>query len=186
MNVIHSRAERSLSNNDNVNVTPYFAIASTPSFFDLRPRDGLYPVNPFTSSNPLQTLAFIRSPEDVWRQISSVRTDYSLLNTERQQLTANVTAGIDHFDQTYSLSSPRTLQYEPNDALPGTLTYLAGTSVFGNGGIALSHTYRPGSMSFTTSAGFQHEYRSLRVANIITKDVVAGWANKLYLWPFRR
>src|SRR5690349_8580090 len=36
MNVIHSRAERSLSNNDNVNVTPYFAIASTPSFFDLR------------------------------------------------------------------------------------------------------------------------------------------------------
>src|SRR5690349_14269116 len=36
MNVIHSRAQRSLSNNDNVNVTPYFAIASTPSFFDLR------------------------------------------------------------------------------------------------------------------------------------------------------
>src|SRR6266576_2193688 len=66
MNVIHSRAERSLSNNDNVNVTPYFAIASTPSFFDLRPRNGLYPVNPFTSSNPLQTLDFIKSPEDVW------------------------------------------------------------------------------------------------------------------------
>ena len=177
MNVIHSRAERSLSNNDNVNVTPYFAIASTPSFFDLRPRNGLYPVNPFTSSNPLQTLAFIKSPEDVWRQISSVRTDYSLINTDRQQLVANVTGGLDHFDQTYSLSSPRTLQYEPNDALPGTLTYLAGTSVFGNGGIALSHTYRPGSMSFTTSAGFQHEYRSLRVANIITKDVVAGQEN---------
>ena len=134
-------------------------------------------MNPFTSSNPLQTLALIRSPEDVWRQISSVRTDYSLLNTERQQLVANVTAGLDHFDQTYSLSSPRTLQYEPNDALPGTLTYLAGTSVFGNGGIALSHTYHPGSMSFTTSAGFQHEYRSLRVANIITKDVVAGQEN---------
>jgi TonB-linked SusC/RagA family outer membrane protein len=177
MNVIHSRAERSLSNNDNTNVTPYFAIASTPSFFDLRPRDGLYPVNPFTSSNPLQTLAFIKSPEDVWRQISSVRTDYSLINTERQQLVANVTGGLDHFDETYSLSSPRTLQYEPNDALPGTLTYLAGTSVFGNGGIALSHTYRPASMSFTTSAGFQHEYRSLRVANIITKDVVAGQTN---------
>ncbi len=177
MNVIHSRAERSLSNNDNVNVTPYFAIASTPSFFDLRPRNGLYPVNPFTSSNPLQTLDFIKSPEDVWREISSVRTDYSLLNTDRQQLVANVTAGIDHFDQTYSLTSPRTLQFEPNDALPGTLTYLTGTNVSGNGGLSLSHTYRPPSMSFTTSAGFQHEYRSLRVANIITKDVVAGQEN---------
>jgi TonB-linked SusC/RagA family outer membrane protein len=177
MNVVHSRAQRSLSNNDNVNVTPYFAIGSTPSFFDLRPRDGLYPINPFTSSNPLQTLDFIKSPEDVWREISSVRTDYSLLNTERQTLVANVTAGIDHFDQTYSLSSPRTLQYEPNDALPGTLTYLTGTSVFGNGGISLSHTYKPAAMSFTTSAGFQHEYRSLRVANIITKDVVAGQEN---------
>ncbi|TML18697.1 MAG: TonB-dependent receptor [Actinobacteria bacterium] len=32
-------------------------------------------------------------------------------------------------------------------------------------------------MSFTSSAGFQHEYRSLRVANIITKDVVAGQQN---------
>ena len=32
-------------------------------------------------------------------------------------------------------------------------------------------------MGFTTSAGFQHEYRSLRVANIITKDVVAGQQN---------
>ena len=177
MNVIHSRAQRTLSNNDNVNVTPYFAIGSTPSFFDLRPRDGLYPVNPFTSSNPLQTLDFIKSPEDVWRQISSVRTDYSLLSTERQTLVANVTAGIDHFGQTYSLSSPRTLQFEPNDALPGTLTYLSGTSVYGNGGISLSHTYRPASMSFTTSVGFQHEYRSLRVANIITKDVVAGQEN---------
>ncbi|HZI41028.1 MAG TPA: SusC/RagA family TonB-linked outer membrane protein, partial [Gemmatimonadaceae bacterium] len=177
MNVIHSRAQRSLSNNDNVNVTPYFVIGFTPSFFDIRPRNGVYPVNPFTSSNPLQTLDLIRSPEDVWRQISSVRTDYSLLSTDRQTLVANITAGLDHFDQTYSLTSPRALQYEPNDALPGTLTYLTGTSVFGNGGLSLSHTYRPGSMSFTTSAGFQHEYRSLHVANIITKDVIAGQHN---------
>ena len=177
MNVIHSRAQRSLSNNDNVNVTPYFVIGFTPSFFDIRPQNGIYPVNPFTSSNPLQTLDLIKSPEDVWREISSVRTDYSLLSTERQQLVANVTAGIDHFDQTYSLNSPRILQYEPNDALPGTLTYLTGTSVFGNGGLSLSHTYRPAGMSFTTAAGFQHEYRSLRVANIITKDVVSGQQN---------
>jgi TonB-linked SusC/RagA family outer membrane protein len=177
MNVIHSRAQRSLSNNDNVNVTPYFVIGFTPSFFDIRPQSGIYPVNPFTSSNPLQTLDLIKSPEDVWREISSVRTDYSLLSTDRQQLVANVTAGIDHFDQTYSLNSPRILQYEPNDALPGTLTYLTGTSVFGNGGLSLSHTYRPTGMSFTTSAGFQHEYRSLRVANIITKDVVSGQQN---------
>jgi TonB-linked SusC/RagA family outer membrane protein len=177
MNVIHSRAERSLSNNDNVNVTPYFVIGFTPSFFDIRPQNGIYPINPFTSSNPMQTLDLIKSPEDVWREISSVRTDYSLLNTERQQLVANVTAGIDHFDQTYSLNSPRTLQFEPNDALPGTLTYLTGTSVFGNGSLALTHTYHPASMTFTSSAGFQHEYRSLRVANIITKDVVAGQQN---------
>ncbi|HKW48772.1 MAG TPA: SusC/RagA family TonB-linked outer membrane protein [Gemmatimonadaceae bacterium] len=177
MNVIHSRAQRSLSNNDNVNVTPYFVIGFTPSFFDIRPQNGIYPNNPFTSSNPLQTLDLIKSPEDVWREISSVRTDYSLLSTDRQQLVANVTAGIDHFDQTYSLNSPRILQYEPNDALPGTLTYLTGTSVFGNGGLSLSHTYRPTGMSFTTSAGFQHEYRSLRVANIITKDVVSGQQN---------
>jgi TonB-linked SusC/RagA family outer membrane protein len=178
MDLIHSLAQRSLSNNDNVNVTPYFAIGFTPSFFDIRPRNGVYPVNPFTSSNPLQTIDLIETPEEVWRLIGSVRSDYQLLTRDKQQLIANVTAGIDHFSQNFSLNAPRTLQFEPNDALPGTLTYLSGTSAFGNASASLSHTYRPSSaMSFTTSVGFQHEYRSLRVSNIVTKDVIAGQQN---------
>src|SRR5204862_2640316 len=34
LNVVHSLTKRGISNNDNVNVTPYFVLPATPSFFD--------------------------------------------------------------------------------------------------------------------------------------------------------
>src|SRR2546421_572088 len=58
-NLVHSLTKRGISNNDNVNITPYFVIGETPSFFDQRPVNGVYPFNPFTfgsGTNLLQTL----------------------------------------------------------------------------------------------------------------------------------
>ena len=66
-NVAHSLTKRGISNNDNINVTPYFVFPATPSFFDFRPgANGVYPKNPFLSqgTNPLQTLSLFSLPED--------------------------------------------------------------------------------------------------------------------------
>ena len=178
-NLVHSLTARGFSNNDNVNVTPYFVFPATPSWFDLRANsDGLFPVNPFTSSNPLATFSLGRTPEEVWRLLGSATTDWSVLSSEAQTLNVRFTGGIDQFNQTNSVISPRELQFEGADGLPGTATYQAGTNIFGNAGVAVNHAWRPATgLSFTTSLGSQYEYRSQRVSNIVTRDVLSGQTN---------
>jgi len=45
-NLIHSLTDRGLTNNDNTGTSDYFVLAGTPNFVDLRPVNGVYPVNP--------------------------------------------------------------------------------------------------------------------------------------------
>jgi TonB-dependent SusC/RagA subfamily outer membrane receptor len=73
-NVIHTRADRGITNNDNNGVSYYYVLTGTPSFVDLRAKpDGTFPNNPFQASNPLQTAALVSNKEDVWRFIASNR-----------------------------------------------------------------------------------------------------------------
>jgi hypothetical protein len=176
--LVHSLAKRGFSNNDNVNVTPYFVFPATPSFFDLRPANGIYPENPFTSSNPLQTFALSKTPEEVFRLFGSGNVNFSVLSTDRQSLDFRVTGGIDHYSQQNSYVTPRELQFEPADNLPGTATLQNGNNVYGNTGLSLTHSFRPSAgLSFTTSVGAQNEYRSQRVGNIVSRDVITGQEN---------
>lgn len=176
-NLVHSLVERSLSNNDNVNVTPYFVLPSTPSFFDLRARDGVYPENPFTSSNPLQTLNSVRTPEEVFRLLGSATANYTVFSNDRQNLQLRLNGGIDQFSQSNNVISPRELQYESADGLPGTLTFQNGDNVYGNGGVSFTHAYTAPFATFTTSGGAQREYRSQAVSNIVSRDVLTGQGN---------
>ena len=105
-NLLHTLTKRGISNNDNNNITPYFVIAETPSFFDFRPVNGVYPENPFTSSNPLQTIAYLRTPEDVFRQIGSLNAQYAVFTTATQNLKATLDAGVDHYAYTTNIFSP--------------------------------------------------------------------------------
>ena len=178
-NLIHSLTQRSLSNNDNVNVTPYFVLPTTPSFYDLRPKNGVYPDNPFSSSNPIQTLDFVKTPEEIYRFIGSVDASYSLLTSDLQSLQLQLTAGADHFSQSDNIISPRTLIFEPADKLPGTATFQNGNNTNGNWGLNLTHNFSPfgATAKFTTSAGLQREVKNLANANIVTRDILLGQEN---------
>ena len=176
--LVHALTQRGFSNNDNVNVTPYFVFPATPSFFDLRPVNGVYPENPFTASNPLQTFALSRTPEEIWRLLGSATLNFNVISSDQQTLDFRVTGGIDQYNQQNSVVAPRELQFEPADALPGTATYQSGTNVYGNGGLALTHSFRPSpGLNFTTSVGVQNEYRSQRTSNIVSRDVLSGQEN---------
>ena len=61
-NAIRTVTRRGISNNDNANITPYFVLAATPSWFDMRPRDGSYPTNPFAGTNSFQNVDRIETP----------------------------------------------------------------------------------------------------------------------------
>lgn len=176
-NLLHTLTQRGVSNNDNNNITPYFVIAETPSFFDFRPVNGVYPVNPFTSSNPLQTIAYLRTPEDVFRQIGSLNAQYEVFTNSTQNLKATLDAGVDHYAYTTNIFSPPILQYESLDGLPGTGTNLAAGETTAPIALTLAHQYTGGAFTATTSAGARRGYDSFSSTNVVSQNLLAGQQN---------
>ncbi|HEX6372156.1 MAG TPA: SusC/RagA family TonB-linked outer membrane protein [Longimicrobium sp.] len=175
-NLLHSRARRGLTNNDNRSVSYYVALSGTPAFVDLRRQGALYPDNPFGPSNPLQTAALLDNTEDVWRFIGSGTARVPLFEGDQQSLRMVMTGGADFFRQRNRLLSPVDLEYEavlsPSEA---------GTSALGNsdnlnlnGNANLVHTWAPSSFTATTSVGVQYEDRDLGINRIVTTGLVAG------------
>ncbi len=181
-NLIHSLTKRGISNNDNVNVTPYFVIGETPSFFDMRPdQNGVYPFNPFTfgsGTNLLQSVAQFQAPEDLFRLIGSVNATYTFLDGETQQLRATIDGGVDAFQEKVNIYAPATLYWQQT-SLPGLATDLSGAETQATVVGTLTHSYTPQSKAFTatTSAGVRSGYDYLRTTNNVTQNLLPGQQN---------
>jgi TonB-linked SusC/RagA family outer membrane protein len=175
-NVIHTNSDRALSNNDNTGTSPGLVLPFTPSFFDPRPTNGIYPVNPFERSNPLQTLALIKNSEDVWRALGTVTARVSLLARETQRLNVTAIGGADYFSQRNDFLSPPELQYEPNDGQPGTVILGKASNLSTNLAVNAAHNYTPLSKAFdaTTSFGVQYEDRELNATSVVGRTLVSG------------
>jgi len=176
-NVIHSRADRALSNNDNSGTSPGLVLPFTPSFFDPRPdANGVFPVNPFERSNPLQTLTLLKNREDVWRVMGTLTTRVGLITNERHSLNLTTTGGVDYFNQRNDFLSPPELQYEPLDGQPGTVILGKASGLSSNLSLNAAHIYTPESKrwSATTSAGVQYEYREQNVTSIVGRTLLTG------------
>ena len=83
-NFINSSADRGLTGNDNAGITFGIALSSTPDFAQLHPdRNGVYPRNPFASSNPLETRDLMTNNESVNRFITGINLDAILFKDDR-------------------------------------------------------------------------------------------------------
>lgn len=177
-NVVHTRAQRGLTNNDNSGTSYYLALAFTPSFADLgKGPDGLFARNAFNASNPLQTAALSKNVEDVWRFIVGTDVTWNIKSGERNSLRAIMSGGADYFLQKNPLLFPPELQFEPQDGLPGTSLLSNSDNLNLNLGTNLVHTLNGSSFSATTSAGVQYARRDLDISRIISKGLIAGQPN---------
>jgi TonB-linked SusC/RagA family outer membrane protein len=178
-NAIRTVTRRGISNNDNANITPYFVLAATPSWFDMRPRDGSYPANPFAVTNSFQNVDRIETPSEVYRLLSGVVAEYTLIANDRHGLTLRADGGIDRFNQQDNIVSPRDLFFESNDGLPGTVTSQSGNVLNANFNLSATHEWFPASqlLSTRTSVGLQREISQRRLTNIVTRDVILGQEN---------
>jgi TonB-linked SusC/RagA family outer membrane protein len=174
----HTLAQRGVTNNDNADGTSYYiALAFTPSFVDLRQRpDGSWPINPFASSNPLQTAALTTNDENVWRLIGSGRVTLDAIKNPRSSLRFVLSGGVDHFNQDNSLLFPPELQFEPLHGLPGTALKGNGNNLNLNVAADAIHTWTPSGRAFTltTSAGVQRERVTLDVTNVVSQNLTPG------------
>ncbi len=180
-NLVHSLTKRGISNNDNVNITPYFVIGETPSFFDQRPVNGVYPFNPFTfgsGTNLLQTLGQFQAPEDLFRLIGTANATYTFLSGESHTLRASVDGGIDAYTMKSNLYAPATLYWQQT-SLPGLASDLTGTETQTTVAATVTHGYSPVSKAFTatTSAGVRSGYDYLSTTNNVTQNLLPGQQN---------
>ena len=180
-NVIHTLAQRGLTNNDNSNGTSfYIALPFTPSFVDLRQRpDGSWPVNPFAASNPLQTAELLRNDESVWRFLGVGRLSSDLIAGTRSSLRLVVGGGLDFFNQDNSLLFPPELQFQIASTAPGAALKGNTDNLSLNLDANLVHTYSTGGdrLTLTTSAGVQHERVTQDVTRVTTRNLIPGQAN---------
>ena len=180
-NLIHSLTKRGISNNDNANVSPYVVFAATPTFFDLRPVNGIYPKNPFLSngSNPLQTIDLMKTPEDLFRFMGSVNAQYTVLTRDDQSLKATLDLAVDHYGYQSSVYSPPSLYWEPADGFPGTSVDRRTLETRAPIALTLAHTYSTPSNSIkaTTSAGFRRGFDSFNSTSVTSRDLLAGQQN---------
>jgi TonB-linked SusC/RagA family outer membrane protein len=181
LNFAHTLTKRGISNNDNVNVTPYFVIAATPSFFNFNPVNGVYPKQPFFApgTNPLQTLSQFSLPEDVYRFTGSVEATYSLLSTGTHTLKATLNAGVDNYSYKAAIYAPATLYWQQVTGLPGLSGVLNGTETQPTAAFTVAHTYTPTSNAFTatTSVGVRSGFRSFATTNVVTQNLLANQQN---------
>ena len=173
-NVLHSVAARGVSGNDNSSASYVSAISFTPNFFSYEPAGGLYPRNPFSDSNPLETAERSTNNEDVWRVIGSLNLNLDLMRRGPSALRLVATGGADYFNQQNRLYYPPDIQLQPfgstptTPGTPGTAVTGGGNNLNLNSSVNLVHTLKPesGAFSATTSAGVQYEDRDLNLSTV--------------------
>ena len=177
--LIHSLADRGISNNDNTGTSTYLVLPFTPSFFDLRPVGGEYPSNPFSQSNPLQTFALLKNDEDLWRVLATTRLRVDALESGPHRLELSVMGGLDYYELQNDILSPPTLQFEPQDGQPGTIVLGKTSDQRLNLSGSAIYNYSPasGTYSATTSAGFQFQDVDLNQTNAVGRTFLAGQRN---------
>jgi TonB-linked SusC/RagA family outer membrane protein len=178
-NLIHSLTKRGVSNNDNTNISPYVVFSATPTFFDFRPVNGVYPKNPFLSngSNPLQTIELMTTPEDLFRFMGSVNAQYTVFTTDAQNLKATLDASVDHYGFKSNLYAPPSLYWEPADGFPGTTVDRNSIETRAPLALTLAHTYTTNAFEATTSAGVRRGFDSFNSTTVTTTDLLAGQQN---------
>ncbi len=179
-NLIHSKAGRALSNNDNSGTSFYMVLPFTPDFADLLPdAEGNYPDNPFERSNPVQTRDLLTNNEEVYRFIGSARGTYDLIATGIHNLQLIADVGADFFSQDDNLVFPPDLQFEPQDGLPGTSVLTSADNTNFNTSGNLAWTYSPASNAFgsTFTAGLQYSESDIDVTRTTTRDLIPGQGN---------
>ncbi len=184
--LVRDFGQRGVSNNDNTFTSPLYLFAYSPAVIDLNAVDanGNFVVNPFagggkTSSNPFQTLTFLRANEDVYRGLASGHLNYTPFSSERNTVQLSVIGGVDWFNQDNQVYSPNFMQYEPNDGFLGTAVQGNGVSrqVNSSANAVWTHTPAGGLFSATTSGGLQYETRSLNSYNLRARGLIPGIAN---------
>jgi TonB-dependent starch-binding outer membrane protein SusC len=183
MNMMRTLAARGISNNDNTNTSPYYVFGYTPAVINLDSLDaqGNFAVNPFagggaSSSNPFQTMTYIKNDENVFREIGNLNVTHDLYSSSSHRLEVRAILGVDRFTQDNEVYSPNFLQFEPQDALLGSSMQGDALSRQWNGSFNGVWTFTPSNQWFTAtgSGGLGTENRYNNIMRVQGRGLLPG------------
>jgi TonB-linked SusC/RagA family outer membrane protein len=184
LNMMRTLAARGISNNDNTNTSPFYVFAYTPAVLNLDSLDatGSFAVNHFTTggfsatSNPFQTMTYIKNDENVFREIGNLTVTHDFFNSSEHRIELRGILGVDRFVQDNEVYSPNFLQYEPQDALLGSAMQGDAISRQWNGSFNGVWTFTPSNRWFTAtgSAGIGSENRYSNIMRIQGRGLLPG------------
>ena len=176
--LLHTLTQRGLSGNDNNGTSPLSVFSATPTFFELARRaDGSFPVNGsplLNGSNPYQNAEIIKTPNNTYRFISSVRAALSLIANTRQTLDVTLNGGVDTYSSKDRIVSPATGYTESAafGALAGTLFNSDASILNANLNGSVVHRYVLPAVTAQTSVGFRQERREARIVQLTGRGVI--------------
>ena len=176
-NFINSSADRGIFGNDNNGTSIGIALGSTPDFAQLHPdANGNYPNNPFTSSNPLQTIALMQNNETVNRFISGVNIEATLQKSSNSNTKFIARGGLDFYNLQTSVLFPSVLQFEAvnkGQSIQGFTKNLNTNYI-----LSIVNTFTPTyKLSLTSSGGVTQETGNYNNLLDVATQVIAGQQN---------
>ncbi len=185
LNYMRTRSDRGFtgnSNGDNVSI-PYI-ISVTPTFFDARPKNGVYPdMQGFNPANLYEVADRGRNTEYVNRTLLSANVNWDIVKTEEQSLSFVFQGGADFIAQRNIIADPLNTLHQRVKPFPGLLGVSDANNINSNMFLTLVHRFDAGNgLNFTTQGGVQFENQQsnsiVNVANGVTStlDNVTGAA----------
>lgn len=176
-NYVNSSADRGLTGNDNNGVTYSISLSSTPNFVELHPDEfGIYPVNGFSASNVLQTIALMQNNENVNRFTTGFNLDATLYKTGKSSTKFIGRGGIDFYNLVTNAQFPRELQSQSVNK--GTSIQGFTKSLNTNYILSLVNNFNPSdNLGFTTSLGYTQEQGDFNNILDVATQVAPGQTN---------
>lgn len=154
-NYIKSNTDRGFTGNqNNSGASIGYSLAYVPNYFDLRPdANGIYPINPYFSENPVAVTDNAVNNSEVNRFIQAFTLDVDLLKTNTSFLKATFGGGLDFLQNSTLVYLPEFLQFQRGQANPGDAFWGKQESINTNFQAALVYNWNLGKVNMNSQAG---------------------------------
>jgi TonB-linked SusC/RagA family outer membrane protein len=154
-NYINTNTDRGFTGNqNNTGASIGYNIAYVPNYFDLRPNaQGIYPVNPYFSENPIAVTDHAINNSEVNRFLQSFNLTAGLFQSATANLKFSLTGGLDYIQNSTLVYLPEFLQFQKASANPGDVLSGRSESLNTNFQSALVFTKIVDKLSLTSQGG---------------------------------
>ncbi|MES2734648.1 MAG: SusC/RagA family TonB-linked outer membrane protein [Bacteroidota bacterium] len=179
-NFINSSTDRGLTNNDNAGISYGVALSSTVPWANLfADANGIYPNNPYASSNFLQTRDLSTINEENNRFLGGGSLNVNILQKNSSLLRLQLRGGFDYYNLGSTLYFPESLQWQQSGltATNGFYSRGSGLSFNTNASAFLIYTTDLSKVALTSQLGMTRlTFRNDRVNSFATQ-LTPGQAN---------